>query len=139
MKLTSLFIVLIIIPAMITGCGKEPEKPVTANQPPAIQQMVQGTLGKVIEKMNDGEGYTFVLIDTGKDKFWAAAPEFKVNVGDMVIVPEGTRLTDFHNKPLNRNFDTVLFVDTITPAPPGTSVSAQSAVAPVAATQPKVK
>jgi hypothetical protein len=144
MKHTSLFIASIIILFIITGCGKETEKPVAANQQRAVQQqpaqeIMQGTVGKVIEKINDREGYTFVLIDAGKENFWAAAPEFRVSVGDMVSVPEGTRMTNFHNKPLNRDFDTVVFVDTISPAPSGKSASAPSAVVPAAATASKVK
>jgi hypothetical protein len=139
MKSTSLFIASIIILFIITGCGKETEKPVVAQQQPTAQQQVQRTVGKVLEKINDGEGYTFVLIGTGKEKFWAAAPEFRVRVGDMVSVPEGTRMTNFHNKPLNRDFDAVVFVDTISPAPSGKSASAPSAVVPAAATKSKVK
>jgi|GEM_PF-5848811 len=139
MKSTSLFIASIIIIFIITGCGKETEKPVAAKQQQAAQQQAQGTAGKVLEKINDGEGYTFVLIDTGKEKFWAAAPEFKVSAGNMVVVPEGTRMTGFHNKPLNRDFDSVLFVDTITVASSGQPAPAQSAGTKATAMPPKVK
>ena len=44
--------------------------------------------GKVSETMNSG-GYTYVEIDTGTAKLWAAAPQFAVKVGDKVAVADG--------------------------------------------------
>ena len=139
MKPTSLFIISMIFLFIISGCEKGPEKKVATVAQPETQQLAQGTLGKVVEKMNDGDGYTFVLIDTGKEQFWVAAPEFKVSTGSMVIVPEGTHLTNYHSNPLNRDFDTVVFVDTITEAPSGQPVSPQPAGAPQVATPATVK
>jgi hypothetical protein len=143
MKSTSLFIISIVILVIIGGCQKEPDKKVAVVKQPEAQQslqvIVQGTLAKVVEKINDGEGYTYVFIDTGKTQYWAAAPEFQVSVGSMVIVPEGTRMTNYHNKPLNRDFDAVMFVDAISLASAGQVVSPQPAVAPAAATPATVK
>lgn len=140
MKATSVFILSMAILFILTGCEKEPgQKAAPVQQQPATQQAVQGTLGKVVEKLNDGEGYTFVLIDSGKTQFWAAAPEFQVSVGSMVMVPDGTRMTNFHNKPLNRNFDTVMFVDIISPVPSGPSTASRPAGPPVAATPSTAK
>ncbi len=62
--------------------------------------------------MNSG-GYTYVQVDTGSEKFWAAAPEFKVKVGDPVVVPEGMAMANYHSKTLNRDFDLVYFVNNI--------------------------
>ena len=59
--------------------------------------------------MNAG-GYTYVQVDDGTKKIWAAAPQFVVAVGDQVVVPEGMPMTDFHSKTLDRTFDVVYFV-----------------------------
>jgi hypothetical protein len=64
--------------------------------------------GKVVETMNSG-GYTYVLIDTGGTKAWAAAPQFVVKVGDTVAVAEAMPMLNYHSKTLNRTFDAVYF------------------------------
>jgi len=67
------------------------------------------TTGKVIETMNAGR-YTYVQVDDGHQKIWAAAPKFQVEVGDDVIVPAGTAMAEHYSKTLDRTFDLVYFV-----------------------------
>jgi hypothetical protein len=71
--------------------------------------MPGGTSGTVIETMDSG-GYTYVHVDTGSQKIWAAAPAFNISVGDEVIVPRGAPMSNFHSKTLDRTFDLVYFV-----------------------------
>jgi len=101
--------------SLAAGCSKE-EAPKTAEQPkPAAEQPAQPAAGKsgtVVETMNSG-GYTYVQVDTGTEKIWAAAPEFQVKVGDAVVVPEGMPMTNYESKTLKRTFDTVYFVDSV--------------------------
>ena len=63
----------------------------------------QSFAGKVAETMDAG-GYTYVLVDAGTNKLWAAAPQFPVKQGDLVTVPGSEPMTDFHSKTLNRDF-----------------------------------
>lgn len=77
--------------------------------------------GTVAETMNAG-GYTYVLLDTGNDKFWVAATETTVAVGDKVTVPRGMMMSDFFSKTLNRKFDRIYFVEGIYPATAGLQV-----------------
>src|SRR5450631_1098677 len=74
-----------------------------------------GFAGKVIESTNTA-GYTYVLVDTGSQKLWAATTEFSVNVGDAVTVAAGVPMTNYHSKTLNRDFDVVYFTGSITVA-----------------------
>ncbi len=67
------------------------------------------TTGKVVETMNAG-GYTYVQVDDGSKKIWAAAPQFPVKVGAQVVVPQGMPMTDFYSKTLDRTFEVVYFV-----------------------------
>ncbi len=71
-----------------------------------------GTTGEVVETMNSG-GYTYVQVDDGTKKIWAAAPQFAVAVGDKVAVPDGMEMRDFYSKTLERTFDLVYFVSAI--------------------------
>jgi hypothetical protein len=59
--------------------------------------------------MNAG-GYTYVQVDDGSKKTWAAAPQFAVAVGNRVVVPNGMEMRDFYSKTLGRTFDVVYFV-----------------------------
>jgi hypothetical protein len=68
-----------------------------------------GFTGKVIETMSTA-GYTYVQVDTGTEKIWAAAPEFKVEEGETVTVPAGAPMNNYQSKSLNRTFDVVWFV-----------------------------
>lgn len=64
--------------------------------------------GKVAETMTTA-GYTYVLVDTGSRKLWAAATQFAVKVGDTVAVAGGIPMSNFHSRTLNRDFDLVYF------------------------------
>jgi hypothetical protein len=71
-----------------------------------------GFSGKVIEATNTA-GYTYVQVDTGGKKLWAATTQFQVKVGDNVAVGAGTPMSDYHSKTLNRDFDLVYFTGSI--------------------------
>ncbi len=103
--------------SLAVGCKNDPPKPAEKPTAPAVATpaaapSAQGKSGKVLETMNAG-GYTYVNVDTGTEKIWAAAPEFKVKVGDAVIIPQGAAMPNYHSKSLNRDFDMVYFVDTV--------------------------
>lgn len=98
----------------LSACSKDEapkvEAPVAQAQAPVAQ--AAGVSGKVVETMN-AAGYTYVQVDDGQKKIWAAAPEFSVAVGDEVIVPDGMPMNNYHSKSLDRDFDVVYFVDSI--------------------------
>ena len=90
---------------LLSGCSEDKPatqtqaaKPSTQTAPatPATPATAPGKSGKVIESM-DAAGYTYVQVDTGTEKFWAAAPQFDVKVGDDVVVPEGMPMPDYHS------------------------------------------
>jgi len=64
--------------------------------------------GPVVETMDSG-GYTYVLVDAGDKKVWAAAPVFKVGVGDTVSFVPDMPMTNYHSNSLDRTFDVVYF------------------------------
>lgn len=96
----------------IAACKKN-ETPKTVQEPAAAQPAATQRTGTVVETVNTGN-YTYVQVDTGSEKVWAAAPAFQVKVGDKVIVPQGMVMKDYHSQTLNRTFDQVYFVSNIT-------------------------
>jgi hypothetical protein len=103
---------------LLAGCGEDKPvpKPVdtkpSAQTAPAVPQSVPGKSGKVLETM-DAVGYTYIQVDTGSEKFWAAAPHVAVKAGDDVVVPEGVPMPDYHSNTLDRTFAMVYFVPSI--------------------------
>lgn len=115
-KLIGTMSLAILMLGLLAACGEqqkapEPAKPsAMGNQPASAPQAGgPGKSGKVIETMN-AAGYSYVQVDTGQEKFWAAAPEVNVKVGDSVAVPEGMPMPDYESKTLGRKFDMVYFV-----------------------------
>ena len=65
--------------------------------------------GRVLETTNAGS-YTYVLVDVGAKKVWAAANEFEVKTGDTVTFTGGDPMPNFHSKAMNRDFAEIYFV-----------------------------
>jgi hypothetical protein len=123
-KNTLLIVVLFMVLPLIACSQNEPtqksaqapstaEKAEPAPSPnPAPAEAPGQSSGTVIETMN-AAGYTYVYVDNGTEKIWAAAPEFAVKVGDEVLVPEGMAMHNYHSQTLNRDFEVVYFVESV--------------------------
>ncbi len=66
--------------------------------------------GKVLDVI-EAAGYTYVQVDTGSDKPWAAGPSTAFKKGDMIAFDGGMPMQNFHSKSLNRDFNLLYFVD----------------------------
>lgn len=122
MKLTiKTLLILPLLGLLLAGCQSEtpepakkaPEVPAPKAEPAkAPPQQAAGWTGTVVETA-DAAGYTYVQVDTGSEKIWAAAPKFNVKVGDEVVVPQGMAMENYHSKTLERDFPVVYFVDSV--------------------------
>jgi hypothetical protein len=93
--------------------------------PPAPDAKVMVT-GKVLETV-DAAGYTYVRVAAGDDEMWAAGPQTAVKVGDTVSFPRGMAMKNFHSDKLDRTFDSIAFVNSITV---GAAVATTASAAP---------
>ncbi len=66
--------------------------------------------GKVVDVI-EAAGYTYVQVDTGSQKLWAAGPSTVFKKGDMIAFDSGMPMKNFHSKSLKRNFNLLYFVD----------------------------
>jgi hypothetical protein len=64
--------------------------------------------GKVVETMDSG-GYTYINLESGGKKVWAAVPTMNVSVGQELELLPGQEMFNFKSKSLNRTFDSVIF------------------------------
>jgi len=138
-KLSFLLIISLTVP-VLTACSKnESTSQATSDQAATAETASQTTVeptqpatpsgiiaGKVVTTMN-ALGYTYVYVDDGKEKIWAAAPQFVVSVGDQVMVSDGMAMHNYHSQSLNRDFDVVYFVETVLNATTSTATVAPAA------------
>ena len=87
-----------------------PQQPAAAAAaaPAAVTQLPNN--GKVLEVI-DTSMYTYLQVTADKSPVWLAASKFKVAKGDNVGYSNGTVMSNFHSKSLNRTFDSIIFVD----------------------------
>jgi len=99
------------------GADKPAVAPAVTEQAPAAVSHVAKTApvagrihGKVIDVI-EAAGYTYVQVDTGSQKLWAAGPSTSFQKGDMIAFSTGMPMKNFHSKSLDRDFDLLYFVD----------------------------
>lgn len=72
--------------------------------------IIQGKVSNVI----DVTSYTYVEVDTGSEKIWAAAPTIVVKIGDVVTFSTEMPMKDFYSDSIKRNFSLIYFVNRLT-------------------------
>ena len=106
------------------------------------QAMAAATLQGKVTEVIEASGYTYVQIDTGADKVWAAGPVTPIKVGDRIGFSTGMPMMNFHSKSMQRDFAVIYFVDKyLTDASAAmtgaeTTAAAHSQPQPMAATRP---
>jgi hypothetical protein len=151
MSVTSTFISICCVSAVLVGCSGRPVARDTRTASPAVPaaashaqappvptaegtarassprpEAARSVTGTVLETMN-ASNYTYVRVKTDRDELWAAASRFNVAVGDRVSVSLDQPMENFHSQSLNRDFPVIYFASAI--------VRAVDAAAPSAAVE----
>jgi hypothetical protein len=79
-----------------------------AKKAPGSATMTAAITGKVVEAV-DGGGYTYLLVEKGGEKTWAAVPATQVSVGQEVTLAPGNTMKNFESKTLKRSFESIIF------------------------------
>ena len=66
--------------------------------------------GKVVSTADAG-GYTYIEVNRSSKNMWIAANAIKVKKGERIRFSDGTIMTNFRSKILNRTFAEVMFVN----------------------------
>lgn len=75
------------------------------------RQTAPGKISGKIVDIASASGYTYIEVDTGKEKVWAAGPTTPLNTGDMITFSSGMPMKNFHSKSMQRDFSIIYFVD----------------------------
>jgi len=68
--------------------------------------------GSVVETFDAG-GFTYIQLDNGKERFWAAGPLTELAPGAMVAIFTGMPMENYHSKSLDRDFELIYFTERI--------------------------
>ncbi|MDT8419042.1 MAG: hypothetical protein RQ754_01270 [Desulfuromonadales bacterium] len=96
-------VLLLLLAGVAQAFPKAGQMPATQPGAPPVE-----LAGKVIETMNAG-GYTYVHLEKGQQKIWAAVPAMEVKVGDELNLQSGKEMGPFTSKSLDRTFDKIVF------------------------------
>ena len=80
------------------------------NTKEALQNDPRKIYGKVTDVIV-ASGFTYVEVETGKEKVWAAGPVTPIKKGDMVAFSTATPMRNFHSKSLQRDFSVIYFIN----------------------------
>ena len=123
------FLTLVLMVLSLAGCGDAEVADTT--QDPLVQSGTEAPSqyltfeGSVLETMGTA-GYTYAQIQADSGKVWVAGPQIQVQVGDKVTASNGMLMPNYHSKSLNRDFETLYFVNSIENT--SASMSAESAL-----------
>jgi len=81
------------------------------NSEAELQKNLPSNIDGKISNIISVPGYTYVEVETGDDKVWAAVPSTSVNIGDEVSFSTGIPMKNFYSKTLQREFGVIYFVD----------------------------
>ncbi|WP_455208545.1 hypothetical protein [Kaarinaea lacus] len=105
---------LLIMAIAISLCGCSDFSSESKSKDPPRNEQVQGppTSGKVINAMNGG-GYTYMHLESNGKQFWIASSVINVKRNNIVSWEGGSVMTDFTSYALNRKFEEIHFVKSI--------------------------
>jgi len=88
------------------------QEPAAQNSPKTKQERKA-----VVEEVLQTNAYTYLLMNENGEKDWIAIPKKDVNPGETYYYIQGLEMPDFKSKELNRTFDKVYFVESISKNP----------------------
>ena len=108
---TSIFVALLVwSSSVLLNTGIISFAYASQNSADEIQRQISGEINGRVTDVLEAAGYTYVEVDTGKEKVWAAATTTPLNVGDMVAFTTEMMMQNFHSSTMNRDFPIIYFV-----------------------------
>lgn len=108
MTMKKLLIITILIPFLIS-CGSN-SKPNFVQDQPDVHKV------KLMEALHTNS-YTYLLVKENGEEQWLAVPLMEAVVGKFYYYKGGMEMPDFTSKELNREFESVLFLENVSDSP----------------------
>jgi hypothetical protein len=104
---------------VLPGCGQDKEEQrsveIKPKEPPPEVVTIKG---KVLEIVDEGGKFIYILLDRGEKQTWATMPAVDVAVGEDVALIYANVFQNFYSKSLKRSFDELIFSSGIEGRPP---------------------
>lgn len=114
MKFHSALLVLAVFSAAASAADVPPGHPAMDAKKPAraapLGQLPQK--GKILSVINV-PSYTYLEVAQDKHTLWIAGPTLTAKKGDVVRFEDGMVMKNFHSKSLNRDFQSIAFVNRV--------------------------
>lgn len=106
-------VIILVIAIGLNGCSDITSE--SKHKSPPKEEQVQGPLasGKVVNAMRGG-GYTYIQVENHGEQFWIASSVINVQRNDIVAWENGSMMTNFTSYALNKKFEEIHFVRSIT-------------------------
>jgi hypothetical protein len=108
-------IILMLLAIGYSACEKKEEpKKNTANQ----SAMQSENLHKVVVEDNiNASNYTYLKVKENDNEYWIAVPQMQVQKGETLYFGKAMEMKNFHSEALNKDFESILFVDHVSKTP----------------------
>jgi len=118
MRISTLALAILVVPAAAALAQQPPaDKPLPPGHPPLDGATTAAPAvihhGTVLETI-DVAPYVYVHVKGDNGEEWLAAPATPLAKGAAINWPDGLAMTNFHSKSLDRTFDKVTFITTVT-------------------------
>ena len=81
----------------------------------------------MVKEVLQTSSYSYLLVNENNEEFWIATSKADVKVGAEIYYTQATKMANFNSKELNRVFETLFLVDTISDKPISNSPAKQAA------------
>ncbi|MCX6170540.1 MAG: GW dipeptide domain-containing protein [Ignavibacteriales bacterium] len=112
LKFLILPIVLLIV---LSACTKKEDQP---QQQAQIKSNVHQV---VVQEAIQVSGYTYVRVKEGGKEYWMAATTMDTKQGETLYYETAMEMKNFESKELKKTFDSIYFVESLSPIPPATA------------------
>ncbi len=127
MRLPLLATLFVVIP-LATSVAQMPTGPMPMGKmPPGHPAIGQGqghgtakaemNHSGTVEEVLSANPYVYIRVKEGSDDKWLAAPAIDLKPGAAIRWPDGMPMKNFFSKTLQRNFESVDFVEAVEPVP----------------------
>jgi hypothetical protein len=69
------------------------------------------------EEVLQTSNYTYLRVSEGREEYWCAINKSEIEVGKTYFWLKGGEMDNFHSKELNRDFDRIFFLETLSDKP----------------------
>jgi hypothetical protein len=116
MRIAALALAAFVAPLAVAIAQQPPAQTLPAGHPPLGGAAAAPAIthhGTVLETI-DVAPYVYIHVKAESGDEWLAAPAMPLAKGAAINWPDGLAMTNFHSKTLDRTFDKVTFVNTVT-------------------------